>query len=200
MRLAKTKATIGDNDDFENSYSYNTFNELVEIAQVGINPTTLISATKNINYEYNQESQRTKTSRYENLISISDTTYNYDGIIYIMCEILGIYFLVDADSRKMEYDILLPVRINCLPFDDYGHFDKKLWYWKVFDVINASCSILIDIYEEEMLPLEQINNAIIALKKLRANIQDLEIVAFVDLLIEFLGDAKKAEKPVYFAF
>jgi hypothetical protein len=67
MRLAKTKAAIGDNDDFENSYSYNTFNELVEITQVGINPTTLINLTKNVSYEYNQESQRTKASRTENL-------------------------------------------------------------------------------------------------------------------------------------
>jgi hypothetical protein len=80
MRLAKTKATIGDDDDFENSYSYNTFNELVGITQFDINPTTLISATKNVSYEYNQESQRTKASRYENLTFILDTTYNYDGI------------------------------------------------------------------------------------------------------------------------
>ncbi|MDR2761046.1 MAG: hypothetical protein LBB88_00410, partial [Planctomycetaceae bacterium] len=78
--LSSAKTTIDDNDDFENSYSYNTFNELVEIAQVGINPTTLISATKNVSYEYNQEIQRTKASRFENLISVFDTNYVYDEI------------------------------------------------------------------------------------------------------------------------
>ncbi|MDR2171392.1 MAG: hypothetical protein LBP59_14715 [Planctomycetaceae bacterium] len=36
LRLAKTKATIGTQDDFENVYSYNTFGELVEILQTSI--------------------------------------------------------------------------------------------------------------------------------------------------------------------
>jgi RHS repeat-associated protein len=80
MRLAKTTTTIGDDDDFENVYSYNTFNELVGISQTILNPLTTISATKNIGYEYNQESQRISTSRYEGSTFIADTTYNYDGI------------------------------------------------------------------------------------------------------------------------
>jgi hypothetical protein len=78
--LSSAKTTIDDNDDFENSYSYNTFNELAEISQIDLNPTILISATKNISYEYNQEIQRTKASRSENIISVFDTNYVYDGI------------------------------------------------------------------------------------------------------------------------
>ncbi|MDR0391438.1 MAG: hypothetical protein LBH59_06000, partial [Planctomycetaceae bacterium] len=74
-RLARTKAKIGQEDDFENIYSYNAFDELTGITQTAPN-----NSTKNIQYTYNQASQRTRLKRYENSVYLVDTLYEYDDI------------------------------------------------------------------------------------------------------------------------
>jgi RHS repeat-associated protein len=76
MRLSRTRASFNQDDDFENTYSYNTFGELVGISQFVRSSNTI----KSINYTYNQTSQRTSSSRYEDLLFIAETTYSYDGI------------------------------------------------------------------------------------------------------------------------
>jgi hypothetical protein len=116
--------------------------------------------------------------------------------------IRGVYFPIDDESScMMEYGIFeLPVRINYLPVDPYGTLANDLLYRKVFQVINEACSIIIDTYEEEILPPEQINNAIAALKKLRPIASLPHVVAFIDQLINLLNDARKANRPVFFVF
>jgi hypothetical protein len=125
------------------------------------------------------------------------------GVTMQAKNITGVYFPIDEASLKIFKSLEsgngvfeLPVRLNYLPFDGESIFVKEIIRYKILQSINEACGTKISENNEVILPLEQLDNAIDATKNIQPFVYDDNVLAFTRLLIAFLSDAKKANRPV----
>lgn len=82
-------------------------------------------------------------------------------------------------------------------------FGEDTFYYmesRLFDFINVECGTLINMYEEEILDTDQVDQAIAIVNILVKNSDDLQFKQFAEKLLKLMNIAKEHETIVGFYF
>ena len=116
----------------------------------------------------------------------------------IACFRRGVVAPMDEYSKEIECGCFRsPVRVEFIPIDDQL-FDL-LWNEQIFHILNKSCGLRIDDYEEEEICSEKLPHAIDAVDKIiKSKLEVSDIIRFLEMLKALMQNAIKNNVSIWF--
>lgn len=100
-------------------------------------------------------------------------------------------------QQFQRWDISGSVLVNFIPILQEQDFEI-IWQSGVFQSLNSVCSLNIDDYEEEVLPVDKLSAAIAHLRIISNTLSEGYVIDFVENLIDLSAEGDRIKMPIFF--